>query len=190
MRRHIFSEPFTDGLGPRKDQTGFTLIELTVVLGVVGLLAAVLLPALAGTRSDGRAFQCLNNTKRLAAAWLMYASDNSDLLMAVNQWVGSQSLMTWSSDSRTTNLNALLDPAQSLIATYIKSASLFKCPADIYQAPANNSPRVRSYSLNAGVGGGGLNPEALGTQYPAGRRYPIAGATKMTDLNTPGPART
>ena len=40
---------------------GFTLVELLVVIATVAVLAAVLLPALAGTKPNGQAFQCLNN---------------------------------------------------------------------------------------------------------------------------------
>ena len=165
-----------------RSHKGFTLVELLVVIAVIALLGVVLLPVLADTRPNSRAFQCENNTRRLMQAWLMYGTDNGDkLILGIGGtiWI-SNALLDWGNASANTNAAALLDPSVSLIANYIRSASVFKCPADIY--PAANGPRVRSYTLNAAVGG---NINAL-NQTP-GRTY--FSAKKMADLNTPGPAR-
>jgi prepilin-type N-terminal cleavage/methylation domain-containing protein len=56
--------------------TGFTLVELLVVIGIIGLLLAILLPALAVARAEGRAATCLSNVRQVAAAVLMYANDS------------------------------------------------------------------------------------------------------------------
>ena len=64
----------------RKD--GFTFIELLVVLATVAILAVLLLPAIAGTKPNSQAFQCLENQRQLILGWQMYAADNSDLLAA------------------------------------------------------------------------------------------------------------
>ena len=61
-------------------RAGFTLIELFIVLATMAVLAAVLLPALAGTKPNTQAFQCLNNQRQIMLAWQMYAADNGDLL--------------------------------------------------------------------------------------------------------------
>src|SRR5450631_4291781 len=59
----------------------FTLTELLVVLGTLGILALVLLPALASTQPAGaKAFQCLNNMRQLGLAESLYANDNHDRL--------------------------------------------------------------------------------------------------------------
>src|SRR3989442_16027017 len=59
----------------------FTAVELLVLLAVLGLLASTLLPALAKSRPNPLAFQCLNNNRQLCAAWRMYADDNRDLIV-------------------------------------------------------------------------------------------------------------
>src|SRR5882672_5916330 len=59
----------------------FTVTELVVVVAVLALLALCLLPALARTNPDTRAFQCLNNHRQLARAWRMYADDNNDKIV-------------------------------------------------------------------------------------------------------------
>ena len=74
--------PTTTGRSSIKKHGGgvsaFTLIELLVVIAVVGIMAALLLPALAKTKEQARSTACRNNMKQLALAFLMYSEDNED----------------------------------------------------------------------------------------------------------------
>src|SRR5580658_5473044 len=58
----------------------FTLVELLVVIAVIAILAALLLPVLAKSKSQARITVCLNSKRQLALAWLMYAQDSRDYL--------------------------------------------------------------------------------------------------------------
>ena len=117
--------------------TGFTLIELVTILGLLALGAAVLAPALARTQPNSRAFQCLHNARQLATAVGMYCADNADLYPpnpddgnttpGYNWCPGEVSL----GGANEFDPQILRDPAKCLLASYLGgNADVFRCPAD------------------------------------------------------------
>ncbi len=60
---------------------GFTLVELLVVIGLIALLIAILLPALARARDQSRTAACLSNLRQILQACHNYSSENKGVII-------------------------------------------------------------------------------------------------------------
>src|SRR4051812_36383064 len=65
---------------PDPRQSGFTLAEALVVVGIIAVLASILLPSLGRVREQGRIAVCANNERRIFEAVVSYANDNDRYL--------------------------------------------------------------------------------------------------------------
>jgi prepilin-type N-terminal cleavage/methylation domain-containing protein/prepilin-type processing-associated H-X9-DG protein len=148
----------------RQERLAFTLIELLVVIAIIGILAALLLPTLALAKEKGKRIQCLGNERQLVIAWQLYIADNNDWLVPNGQHRNPPDTATkfWVQGAfydimYNTNDKFIVDPQYALFANYIRAPRTYLCPTDppMLVNGGQAYPRVRSYALNAYVGGTG-----------------------------------
>ncbi|SPE50119.1 putative Prepilin-type N-terminal cleavage/methylation domain [Verrucomicrobia bacterium] len=109
-----------------KERCAFTLIELLTVIAVIAILAALLLPVLAGAKEKGRQTSCINSVRQQSLAVLMYADDHGGVLPPTASYDAEGDEVDWP---------AMLDPYLNYVAK-------------IHLCPSDRNSRKNSYGLN------------------------------------------
>lgn len=82
----------------KKRVSGFTLVELLVVISIIALLLSILMPSLSKARESAKKVVCLSNLKSCMLVWNLYAGDNRDVIVPVNMPAASVGGVTQASE--------------------------------------------------------------------------------------------
>jgi len=154
----------------------FTLVELLVVVAIIAILLAIILLASEKVTRQARATTCLSNQRQLALAIASYTGDNNGRLPNPrtdsydvqgspvgtltgprNVWVDNRDGGRVTADGIRSETPKALE--QGALWSYMDATPLG------YLSPMDPTERVRSYSMNAFVGVGGLSPGARADEY-------------------------
>lgn len=92
--------------------SGFTLVEMLVVLAIIGILAAILFPAFSRVREGANRATCASNLKQLGLGFQLYTRDNGGFYPPITPWRGSAWCSLWA----------------DRIYPYVRSEQVFECP--------------------------------------------------------------
>ena len=157
-------------------QSGFTLVELLVVISIIALLVSILLPALNRARAAAITVKCVAQQKQLVTAWVTYAADQEGRLVGghvgnTHGWVSYPQDEAGNFDVSTT-AHRLRGLQRGAFFRYISNnLEIYRCPAarNNFEGPTSGS--YRTYMIAGGLNGDYYSWEKYGKIREPSARY-------------------
>ena len=169
-RLHAQRGPSRPG-GPAT-QLGFTLVELLVVIAIIGILVALLLPAIQSARESGRRSQCLNHLRQLSVAALNYEQANKKFppgRLKPRAWSQLVRMLPYLEDS---GIYDTIDFSEKIANQDLTKLhlQLFRCPSDSEDRlqDLGDSEAQFDWGRNNYRGNGGNDPGQMYDPNPLG----------------------
>ena len=155
--------------GSRK-RFGFTLVELLVVVAIIGILVALLLPAVQAAREAARRLQCKNNLKQLGLAIHNYHDSHKTLphmrggpdglRYGGSSWwrggdfAGTVSMLPYLDQTAMydqIDWSAAIPPFIGAFEPWAAQLDVLRCPSDVYPSTKMNGCGYGNYTFNVGT---------------------------------------
>jgi prepilin-type N-terminal cleavage/methylation domain-containing protein len=155
---------FNRGNSGLQRRRGFTLVELLVVIAIIGVLVALLLPAVQAAREAARRSQCLNNFKQLGLAMQNFHGAFNHLPVDVNgqRYKGGVVYLQLLPFMEGSSIRAAYDFTKTAnnpinLALMSRDEPMLRCPSDesylvVESGGGNAGDRKASYGINYGYG--------------------------------------